>query len=717
MKQRRWVAWIFLASLLCIPPVSGKVLKRKQKKANSEEFWDGGVRILVPDNYNGILTNETIWSGNEMISEGFWPRQADKIIKIGFLQKDGKADNNTDVNWPKWMDNINGSKFLYLRKQRLRRVYVLFGENCSAKLEGKKCDNNPECNCNSKGQCQVRCLKGKFLRQCQEKGYDDNFCTPELEDRVIINVSAPEINCFSCVKSVKKPETVMALDKPAPSKEGKIDPVEAIKVMDQMSNIASNLNGSSVALSAGEGITGILVKETESEPIEEVSFAYSSPDENINIIQNKKTLDDFSRSVTVSKEAFDQARSSKGSGPFAAVFRFLNMAEDEMNSNILENEVMAIEMGSTIKNLTDKIKINFWKMKYTGLPQCHSWNGTGTKPLWTNDGCETVTNGTNITCQCSHLTFFAILLAPLNETISSGDLARLTTITQVGCGLSMFFLSIALFMHFLFRRTKANKSTRILIHIVLAMFWLNFTFLINNFVAKMKSDVSCKIMAAAMHYFMLATFTWFATQAFHLCLQLYNAGKIQIPHYILKVSVTSWAIPSIVVILLLIIGKYGEQIIHTENVEDNVSMCWITDSDVHYIVNIGYYASVFLVTFTTFIVVLFWLYRLRRADLAKTKVQRNGISMATVLGLCCMLGITWGFAFFAYGALRIPSYYIFTVLNSFQGFFLFIYYYRTSKSNTNTATTTDSSKTSSVSTLKTGLDVLENPYSNTGNKK
>lgn len=149
------------------------------------------------------------------------------------------------------------------------------------------------------------------------------------------------------------------------------------------------------------------------------------------------------------------------------------------------------------------------------------------------------------------------------------------------------------------RKTKASKATKILIHLVTAMFLLNFTFLINNIVAKLKSSVGCKIIAALMHYFMLATFTWFAVQAFHLCLQMHMGGKIVIRRYILKVSMTSWSeytslfhghdicnsvvswltflspfpvLPSIVGIVLLSIGKYGEQVIHTDDPEGNAAM-------------------------------------------------------------------------------------------------------------------------------------------------
>lgn len=99
----------------------------------------------------------------------------------------------------------------------------------------------------------------------------------------------------------------------------------------------------------------------------------------------------------------------------------------------------------------------------------------------------------------------------------------------------------------------------------------------------------------------------------------------------------------------------------------SVPRCWITDSDTHYIVNIGYYALVFIFTLTTFIIVLSWLFCWKRAAVGNAQDSRSGKSIITILGLCCMLGITWGFAFFAYGVFRIPSYYIFTALNSFQG--------------------------------------------------
>ncbi|KAL1257371.1 hypothetical protein QQF64_010615, partial [Cirrhinus molitorella] len=51
---------------------------------------------------------------------------------------------------------------------------------------------------------------------------------------------------------------------------------------------------------------------------------------------------------------------------------------------------------------------------------------------------------------------------------------------------------------------------------------------------------------------------------------------------------------------------------------------------------------------------------------ADLDVVRN-TQLMMVLSLFLLFGLTWSVAFFSYGPMRIPSYYIFTVLISFQG--------------------------------------------------
>ncbi|XP_069007888.1 adhesion G-protein coupled receptor G2-like [Embiotoca jacksoni] len=108
-------------------------------------------------------------------------------------------------------------------------------------------------------------------------------------------------------------------------------------------------------------------------------------------------------------------------------------------------------------------------------------------------------------------------------------------------------------------------------------------------------------------------------------------------------------------------------------------MCWMSDVAVHQWVNIGYYAVVFIFTFGIFIITVWKISQLKHAA---GKVQDDSYTkknISSICGLFLLLGITWGFAFFSHGPLLLPSYYIFTILNSFQGFFLFIYYYNSTK--------------------------------------
>lgn len=95
--------------------------------------------------------------------------------------------------------------------------------------------------------------------------------------------------------------------------------------------------------------------------------------------------------------------------------------------------------------------------------------------------------------------------------------------------------------------------------------------------------------------------------------------------------------------------------------------CWIPDAVLQRWLNIGYYGVVFIFTFIIFIVTVRQIVLLKpTADTAEKQcsIKTNSFS---ILGLLLMLGITWAFAFFSHGPLVLASYYIFTILNSFQG--------------------------------------------------
>nr|XP_055042897.1 adhesion G-protein coupled receptor G2 [Misgurnus anguillicaudatus] len=443
--------------------------------------------------------------------------------------------------------------------------------------------------------------------------------------------------------------------------------------MKNMSSLLSQMgNNTAVSVSMGN-VQGVLKKIQNENEITTSALVYT-PEKGVIILDDPNAMASFPCSFTIPKEATEKAFNQTNGTSFLAVFRFPNMTKDKNDTEYLDDQVYAIDMGTKISNLNDTIILTF-TYKKDKVPLCVSWDGNGNKPNWTTDGCNTSTVENKIQCSCTHLTFFAVLMSTADP-IPYQDLVTLSYITYIGCGLSMFFLGVGLFMHFLLRKAKASDSVHVLINLFVALFLLNLAFLSNEYVAGMKNTIGCRIMAGFMHYCMLASFTWFAVEAFHLCLQMAK-HTVRIQDYILKISVVGWVPPAIIVTIIYFLGKYGEKTIETDT-SNNATMCWILDNTVHYVVNIGYYSFVFVFTFSTFIVVLRWLclFRSKRwQKMEKAKRPKTGSSdITTIMGLCCLLGLTWSFSFFSYGAMRLPSYYIFTILNSFQGFFLFIYY-------------------------------------------
>nr|XP_021326554.1 adhesion G-protein coupled receptor G5-like [Danio rerio] len=152
-------------------------------------------------------------------------------------------------------------------------------------------------------------------------------------------------------------------------------------------------------------------------------------------------------------EAFNKSRLENNGSAFVGVLRFTNMGNKNqtINYTILNNEVYGITMGANIANLTNNIEITFTNNDLVGGPSCTSWNGKGNLE-WTTFGCETKQiNSNSIKCSCSHLTFFAVLMSVPDANAVAPYLESLTLISAIGCGISVFFLAIALFMHFLLR--------------------------------------------------------------------------------------------------------------------------------------------------------------------------------------------------------------------------------------------------------------------------
>lgn len=95
--------------------------------------------------------------------------------------------------------------------------------------------------------------------------------------------------------------------------------------------------------------------------------------------------------------------------------------------------------------------------------------------------------------------------------------------------------------------------------------------------------------------------------------------------------------------------------------------CWIQDPVVFYVTCAGYFGIMFLLNVAMFIVVMVQICGRNGKRSNRTLREEVLRNLRSVVSLTFLLGMTWGFAFFAWGPLYIPFTYLFSIFNSLQG--------------------------------------------------
>nr|XP_055027328.1 adhesion G-protein coupled receptor G6 [Misgurnus anguillicaudatus] len=506
---------------------------------------------------------------------------------------------------------------------------------------------------------------------CNVTAQYGSFCNGNNVSYYALNLTVTPVTC--CIKPTDATYTTLRTTTPSMTtvSEG-MTASKALQMMDELEEKIHNMTQENKTTEAiiKDNVKGLIyIQDPKKEP-EDMGMVCSSDQDNLTINENQNILQTkFSWYVKISKEAFNKSSLENNGSTFVGILQFKNMNINVTDKHtLLKNEMYGITMGANISNLTDNIEILIRSEIVSSNATCNSWSGKG-EVKWTTFGCDTKIVNNLIQCSCSHLTFFAVLMSMPDSNITAPYVGSLTYITYIGCGLSMFFLGIALFMHFLLRKNRSNHATKILINMFVALFLLNLSFLSNENIANTQNKSSCVFIALIMHYSMLATFTWFFLQALHMYLWLIRQ-TVKIKNYMRKITVSAWVFPSPVVIIIASIGEYK-----SIKISSTSQMCWIENIYIHYIVNIGYYSIVFCFTSGIFIMIVTKIIQARNVKVGDVKRLTFKKQMLMILSLFLLFGLTWGVAFFSYGNMIIPSYYIFTVLNSFQGFFLFLYYY------------------------------------------
>uniref|UniRef100_A0A8D1KYF8 Adhesion G protein-coupled receptor E2 n=1 Tax=Sus scrofa TaxID=9823 RepID=A0A8D1KYF8_PIG len=170
----------------------------------------------------------------------------------------------------------------------------------------------------------------------------------------------------------------------------------------------------------------------------------------------------------------------------------------------LRHPVTFIFQHSVIPGPREKVFCVFWE---------HGQNGSG---HWATSGCRMVGTKDNSTiCQCTHLSSFAILMAHYEVQKDSA----LTVISYVGLSLSLLCLLLAV-LTFLFCKAIHNTSTSLHLQLSICLFLAHLLFL--TAIDRTEIKVLCSIIAGALHYLYLASFTWMLLEGLHLFLTARN---------------------------------------------------------------------------------------------------------------------------------------------------------------------------------------------------
>uniref|UniRef100_A0A4W3J956 Probable G-protein coupled receptor 114 n=1 Tax=Callorhinchus milii TaxID=7868 RepID=A0A4W3J956_CALMI len=305
----------------------------------------------------------------------------------------------------------------------------------------------------------------------------------------------------------------------------------------------------------------------------------------------------------------------------------------------------------------------FWEFSPTGSREQGNWNISG---------CTTHNSEYTTQCLCDHLSFFAVLLdvgLPLDPSV----VISLEFITLIGCTISAVFLTITI-IHYIYLSLKKqiDSFNKIHLNLCISLLFLNIDFLLIKKLSSLHIDWLCKALAISLHYFFLSSFVWMGVEGFHLYLLIIKVFHTQINWYLLKASLIAWGFPAIVEGISFAVNQemYGYYNISSTNSE----ICWITDHLVQHITNWGTFGLVFLGNTMILTVTLVKVLQLKRADAQYKQDSGNCKSLCSVLSLSVLLGLTYGVAFFQFGSGRVFILFLFTILNSLQGFFIFLWH-------------------------------------------
>ncbi|XP_052404625.1 adhesion G protein-coupled receptor L2 isoform X2 [Carassius gibelio] len=300
-------------------------------------------------------------------------------------------------------------------------------------------------------------------------------------------------------------------------------------------------------------------------------------------------------------------------------------------------------------------------------PNCSFWNYSETSMMgyWSTQGCKLLaTNKTHTTCSCSHLTNFAILMAHRDARAGVGGVHELllTVITRLGIAVSLVCLAISIFTFCFFRGLQSDRNT---IHknLCINLFIAELLFLVG--INMTEPPIACSVIAGVLHFFFLATFAWMCLEAVQLFLMLVEVFESEFSRRKYYYA-SGYLFPCVVVGISAAIDykSYGTR-----------KACWLR-VDNHFIWSfIGPVTFIIMLNLIFLVVTMYKMVKhsmSMKPDSSRLESIRSWVFGA--FALLCLVCLTWSFGLFFLNDSSVIMAYLFTIFNTLQGMFIFIFH-------------------------------------------
>uniref|UniRef100_A0A8C1NRN7 Adhesion G protein-coupled receptor D1 n=1 Tax=Cyprinus carpio TaxID=7962 RepID=A0A8C1NRN7_CYPCA len=286
--------------------------------------------------------------------------------------------------------------------------------------------------------------------------------------------------------------------------------------------------------------------------------------------------------------------------------------------------------------------------------------------VWSNEGCVRADGNLSFSiCLCNHLTNFAILMQVVPMELSKAHQVALSTISYIGCSVSIFCLAITLVTFAVLSSVSTIRNQRYHIHanlafaILVAQILLLISFRFNP------ATLPCKIMAVLLHFFFLCAFAWMLVEGLHLYSMVVKVfGSEGSKHF--YYYAIGWGCPFIICVVSMTssLNSYGED-----------GNCWLSLKNGAIWAFVAPALFVIMVNIGILIAVTRIISRIS-AENYKVHGDANSVKLTTkaVAVLLPILGISWIFGVLAVNDHSLLFQYMFAVFNSLQGFFIFLFH-------------------------------------------